>query len=56
MNESKKFLNATKEISKDKTIANAEQSIVFKLFRDLETDDLEKASKVFIDITNCLVL
>ena len=46
LNESKKYLNETKGKTKENVSKNSETSIVFKLFRDLESDEMEKANKV----------
>lgn len=44
LNESKKYLNSAKDASNKQ--ASTESSIVFKLFKDLEAEDLAKANKV----------
>jgi hypothetical protein len=47
LNESKKYLNAmSKDTSKSVGSNNNDSSIVFKLFRDLESEELERASRV----------
>ena len=49
LNESKKYLNAmSKDTSKSVGNNNNDSSIVFKLFRDLESEELERASRVNI--------
>lgn len=44
LNESKKYLNSAKDASNKQ--ASTESSIVFKLFKDLEAEDLAKANKI----------
>jgi hypothetical protein len=46
LNESKKYLNETKGKTKENILKSSETSIVFKLFRDLESDEMARANKV----------
>lgn len=46
LNESKKYLNDAKVKAKTTAFENSETSIVFKLFRDIEMDEMEKANRV----------
>lgn len=46
LNESKKYLNETKGKTKENILKSSETSIVFKLFRDLESDEMARANKI----------